>query len=245
MTSPPEPRRFFFVHVLKTGGVSLYVRMLRYFCRSAVYPDPSDGDTVEDAPQLMTDVLLERWTARGDEIQVVVGHFPLCTAELLGGDFTTLTVLRDPVDRTLSYLRHHRNTTPEDSERSLEEIYEDPLRFHHFIQNHMVKMLSLRAEEMTDGMMTKIEFDRGRLRRAKRALRKIDEFGLQEELESFAQRLERRFRWELGPPVHENVTEPVAVPDSFRVRIAEDNRLDMELYEYGRKLLRSRLRRGR
>jgi hypothetical protein len=244
LTSPPESRRFFFAHVQKTGGVSLYVRMLRQFGRSAVYPDPSDGDTVEDAPQLMTDVLFDRWKARGDEIQVVVGHFPLCTAELLGGGFTTLTVLRHPVDRTLSYLRHHRNTTPDDSERSLEEIYEDPLRFDHFIQNHMVKMLSLRAEEMTDGMMTKIEFDRGRLRQAKRALRKIDEFGLQDELESFAQRLERRFLWELGPPVHENVTEPVAVPDSFRARIAEDNRLDMELYEYARKLLSRRLRSG-
>jgi hypothetical protein len=229
----------------KTGGVSLYVRMWRYFGRSAVYPDPSDGDPAEVSPQLMTDVLMKRWQARRDEIQVIVGHFPLCTIDLLDSEFTTLTVLRDPVERTLSYLRHHRNTTHEDSDRSLEEIYEDPLRFHHFIQNHMVKMLSLRAEEMTDGMMTRIEFDRGRLRRAKRALRKLDEFGLQDELESFAQRLERRFRWELGPPVHENVTEPVPVPDSFRERITEDNRLDMELYEYGRNLLARRLRRGR
>ena len=102
----------------------------------------------------------------------------------------------------------------------------------------MVKMLSLRAEEMTDGMMTVIDFDRGRLRRAKRALRELDEFGLQEDLEGFAQRLEQRFGWRLGPPVHENVTEPVEVPDSFRTRIAEDNALDMELYEYARKLLR-------
>ena len=30
------------------------------------------------------------------------------------------------------------------------------------------------------------------------------------------QRLERRFRWRLGPPVHSNVTQPVKVPDSFR-----------------------------
>ncbi len=69
---------------------------------------------------------------------------------------------------------------------------------------------------------------RGRSARSKR----IDEFGVQEELEEFAQRLERRFGWQLGPPVHENVTEPVEVPDSFRARIAEDNPLDMELYEY-------------
>ena len=68
------------------------------------------------APQLFPHILLERWEARRDEIQVVTGHFPLCTTELLDADFTVITVLRDPVERTLSYLRHHRDTTPADSE---------------------------------------------------------------------------------------------------------------------------------
>ena len=79
---------------------------------------------------------------RGDEIRVVTGHFPLCTTELLGAQFITLTILRDPVERTLSALRHHREKTPADSERSLEEIYEDPFRFE-LVHNHMVKMFSL------------------------------------------------------------------------------------------------------
>jgi hypothetical protein len=68
----------------------------------------------------------------------------------------------------------------------------------------------------------------------------MDAFGLQEDLEEFAQRLEGLYGWELGPPVHENVTASVEVPDSFRRRIAEDNRLDMELYEHARELLRER-----
>ena len=221
----------------KTGGVSLYVRMQRHFGTEAVYPAPCDGDPAAVAPQLFPHLLLERWPQRRDEIRVVTGHFPLCTAELLDADFTVLTVLRDPVERTLSYLRHHRDTTPADSELPLEAIYEDPVRFKLFIENQMVKMLSLRASEMTNGMMTPVDFDRGRLRRAKRALRGIDAFGLQEELEDFAQRLERRFGWKLGPPVHENVTRPIEVPESFRARIRDDNGVDVELYEYARKLL--------
>ncbi len=104
----------------------------------------------------------------------------------------------------------------------------------------MVKMLSMKAPEMSNGMMTVIDLDRRRLRAAKRALRRMDDFGLQEELEAFARRLGRRYGWRLGPPVHENVTRPTEVPDSFRQRIAEDNRLDMELYEYGRRLRRGR-----
>jgi hypothetical protein len=242
--SVDEPRRFFFVHMQKTGGVSLYMRLQREFGEDAVFPAESDGDPEAVMPQLFPNILLDRWRARQDEIRVVTGHFPLCTEELLNAEFTTLTVLRHPVERTLSYLRHHRDTTPADSERPLEEIYEDPERFRPFIENHMVKMLSLRAEEMTNGMMTVVDIDRRRLRRAKRALRKIDEFGLQEDLEGFAQRLSRRFGWELGPTIHENVTRQTAVPDAFRARIAEDNALDMELYEYAAKLRRKRDRAG-
>jgi Sulfotransferase family len=244
VTSADEPRRFFFVHMQKTGGVSLYMRLQREFGEDAVYPAESDGDPEAVMPQLFPNILLDRWGDRRDEIRVVTGHFPLCTAELLDAEFTTFTVLRDPVERTLSYLRHHRDTTPAESERPLEEIYEDPERYGPFIENHMVKMLSLRAKEMTDGMMTVVDFDGGRLRRAKRALRRLDDFGLQEDLEGFAQRLVRRYGWQLGPTVHENVTRPAEVPESFRARIAEDNALDVELYEYAVKLRRKRDRAG-
>jgi hypothetical protein len=233
-----QPRRFFFLHMQKTGGISLYVRMQREFGENAVYPAKADGDAVSVAPQLMTDVLLERWAERRDQIRVVTGHFPLCTIELLDADFTTFTILRDPVERTLSYLRHHRKTKPSDSEMPLEQIYEDPGNFRHFIEDHMVKMLSMRPEELTDGMMTVVDLDRRRLRTAKNALERMDAFGLQEDLEEFARRLEEVYGWRLGPPVHENVTERSDVPTSFRKRIAEDNRLDMELYEHARKLLR-------
>jgi Sulfotransferase family len=238
---PAQPERFFFVHMQKTGGVSLYVRMQREFGEEAVYPDEGDGDPVAVSPQIMLPVLLERWRERRDRIRVVTGHFPLCTTELLDAEFRTFTILRDPVERTLSYLRHHRQTTPADAERSLEEIYEEPGNFRHFIEDHMVKMLSLRAEEMRPtAMMTVVDLDPQRLETAKRALEGMDSFGLQEDLEEFAQRLEGLYGWQLGPPVHENVTPPTEVPDSFRRRIAEDNRLDMELHEYARELLRER-----
>jgi hypothetical protein len=240
---PPEPsaqpKRYFFCHIQKTGGISLYMRLRREFGDRGVYPNFGDGDPETVSPQLMLPVLLERWAARRDEIRVVSGHFPLCTAKLLEADFMTFTVLREPVERTLSYLRHYRKTTPAHSELSLEEIYDDPGNFKHFIHDHMVKMLSLRTEELIPtAMMTVVDLDRARLRTATRALESMDAFGLREDLDGFARRLERLFGWRLGPAVHENVTTPTEIPASFRRRIAEDNRLDMELYEHARELLR-------
>ena len=55
------------------------------------------------------------------------GHFPLCTLELLGGSFTTLTILRDPVERTLSALRDQQERSPELRGAPLELIYDDPV----------------------------------------------------------------------------------------------------------------------
>ena len=225
----------------KTGGTSLYMRTKRHFGEAGVYPDDSDGDVEDVAPQLMVPVLLERWQRRRDQIRLIAGHFPLCTRDLLDAEFRTFTTLRDPVERTLSYLRHHRELNRADWDLTLEKMYEEPAHvghFRHFTGNHMVKMLSLRTKEMTEGMLTLVDLDRDRLDRAKEALAEMDEFGFQEDLEGFAQRLERLWGWRLGDPRHDHPTKPIEVSASLRARIAEDTALDRELYEYARELAR-------
>jgi hypothetical protein len=243
-------QRWFFVHVQKTGGTDLFTRIGgdpaiplshdRWFTETDIYPNATDGDVFTVAPQLSVDQLLLRWKERRDEISIVLGHFPLCTVELLDADFTTLTVLREPVERTLSYLRHHRRLTPADREKPLEEIYDDPFRYEALLHNHMVKMFALTTNEMTDGMLTEIDFTPAHLERAKRQLETVDVIGVQEDFESFCQELEHRYGWPLGDPFYANRTKPVDVSKAFRDRIAADNAMDAELYEFARQLTRSR-----
>jgi hypothetical protein len=228
--------RFFFVHVQKTAGTALFTRLKRHFGKRSVYPDASDGDVLTVMPQLSVDVLRDRWRERRGEIRVVTGHFPLCTTELLGERFTTLTALREPVERTLSYLRHHRMLTPEDRDKSLEAIYEDDFRYHALIHNHMVKMFALTPSEMTDGALSRVEFTVDHLDRAKQQLATVDFVGLQEGFDEFCATLQQRFGWDLGAPLHANRTEPVEVSSSFRDRIAQDNSMDVELYAFAKRL---------
>jgi hypothetical protein len=224
--------RFFFVHLQKTAGTSLYLRLVDRLAPELIYPNETDGPTIPSV--ISVEHLLARWAARREEIRIVTGHFPLCTAELLGERFTTFTILRDPVERTLSYLRHHRKEEPGAQDLTLEEIYEDPLRFDGLVHNHMVKMLSLDRTEMTDGALTHVEFTPERLQRAKDRLAGLDAVGLQERYEEFWIHIRRRYKWPLGRPAHANRTEPTDVPDSFRRRIADDNADDIALYEYAR-----------
>jgi Sulfotransferase family len=232
--------RFFFVHVQKTAGTALFTRLKRQFGTCAVYPNAGDGDVLTVMPQLSVDVLKDRWRVRRDEVRVVTGHFPLCTTELLGERFTTLTIVREPVERTLSYLRHHRLLTREDRDKPLEAIYDDDFRYHALIHNHMVKMFSLTLSEMTDGVLTPVEFRRDHLDRAKARLATVDVLGLQEGFDEFCATLQQQFGWNLGAPVHANRTEPVVVSSSFRDRIAQDNSMDVELYAHAERLCEQR-----
>ena len=66
----------------------------------------------------------------------------------------------------------------------------------------------------------------------------MEEFGFQEDLEGFAERLEQRWGWRLGGPRRDQPTAPAKVSRSLRRRIAEDTALDRELYEYAQELAR-------
>ena len=240
MSASERPQRIFFVHMQKTAGIALRNRLINHFGEAAVYPTRGVDGTDPVQLVLSVDHLRERLAARGDEIEVVTGHFPLCTTEVIGERFTTVTLLRDPVERTLSYLRHHRENAPDDRDKPLERIYDDPFRFEGFAHNHLTKMLSLTPAEMTDGMLTRVEFDRDRLERAKQALAEVDAFGLQERFEDFCDELSARFGWHLGEPEIVNTSAPVEVPEGLRARIADDNAFDIELYEFAQELLATR-----
>jgi hypothetical protein len=229
------PRRFFFVHLQKTGGTALFQRLRDHFGASAVYPTPADPG----GAQAVTDVgyLLDRFRAERDELRVVTGHFPLCTPEVLGEAFTTFTVLRDPVDRTLSLLRRRQMVDERFQGLELEEIYE-AAALQHIIRNHMVKMLSLTPDEMTaTPLLAPVTFDDARLDLAKGNLEQhVDVFGLQERFEEFCRELETRFGWDLGKPRFANRTPQRPVSEELKRRIEADNHMDVELHAFALEL---------
>jgi hypothetical protein len=234
-----SPRRWFFVHMHKTAGTALFQRLQEEFPPEAIFPAVADQQA--NHATLHVDLLRRRFEDHGGRLRVITGHFPLCTTELLGVPFVTMTMLRDPVERTLSALRDMRQRDSVWRGRSLEEIYADPVKFRCLIHNHMVKMLSITPEEMTDGMLTVLDLDTSHLERAKRNLvERVDVWGVQEHFEEFCDELVRRFGWNLGAPRFANRSSPFDVEDSFRSRIAGENELDVELYRFALELRQQR-----
>jgi hypothetical protein len=236
-----EPTRFFMVHLQKTAGTSLRDSFRATFADPAIYPNSSDGRD-KRLSVISVNHLLERWRARRHEIRLVAGHFPLSTVELLDADFVTFGILRPPVERTLSYLRHQKKLNREDADRTLEAIYDDPFRFNGLIRNHMVRMFSIGADEMGagDGVLTNTPDSEERLERAKAALAGLDSFGLQPRFEEFWHEFAARHDLRIGDPVRANTTEPEDAPVHLIDRIRHDNALDMDLYAYAEDLYAAR-----
>jgi hypothetical protein len=232
-------RRFFFVHLQKTAGTALFRRLRHHFGTRAVYPLPEEQGT----PEVVLDVglLQRRLVELGDGIEVVTGHFPLCATEVLPGPFATFTILRDPVERTLSFLRHQREVDQRFAQASLEEVYAHPVSTGGLVTNHMVKMLAMSPSEMTDGALSQLVVDDDRLAVARRNLaERIDVMGLQEHFDEFCADLETSFGWDLGPPVFMNRTTPADAPDGLREQIRADNDHDVRLYAYAVELWQRR-----
>ncbi len=144
-----EPLRFFFIHLMKTAGTSFAFQLRRNFDPSEVYPceglDRRDG--LDMASYVSLSRLLRLSPERRAAIRIYTGHFPFVASQLLDLDLVTLTILRDPVDRTISVLKHFKRLSRRYRTFTLEEIYEDPFVFAHFIENHQTRMFSVTAED--------------------------------------------------------------------------------------------------
>ena len=241
MSAGPS-ERFFFIHVMRTGGTTFEQQLRRSFPRAQVYPDPDldfpGGDIMH---HLELSYLLGLPAARLDAIRLFYGHFPYVATEMLGGDLVTFSVLRDPVERTVSLLRVMREQREAWHELTLEQIYDDANMFPRLIHNHQTKVFSITREDRPQSYRDEIEVDDARLALARRNLEHVDVIGLTEHYSDFLETLRTRFGWQLSEQARLNAAGgPPEEPGALRRRIAADNAIDIELYEYARNLVRKR-----
>jgi len=255
----PSAPPVFFVHVMKTGGTTLFRHLRENYALDELYPSREldirfDGPRLDIRHHFSVSYLLGIPEERRRRIRVYTGHFPYVARELLGGDFVTVTILRDPIERTISLLRQFRRTVPwvDDPDRprpmasrSLEEVYAHPPVFDQLVHNHQTKIFSMRESDQPESYMDVIDVDEARLALAKANLAKVDIVGLTERYGEFLDDISARFGWEVERDARSNATpasEILSVSESLRRQIAEDNAIDVEFYEYATRLVD--LRRG-
>ncbi len=143
--------KFLFIHVMKAGGTSFTEVINTNFSDAERYPagylkDESNPFRKMEA-YLYVPGLLGAVNSAPERYRIVCGHVPYATRTLLDDDYVALTVLRDPVARTISYLKHCRRYHNEHADWPLEAIYEDDWFHASFINNYQTKLFSMTAEE--------------------------------------------------------------------------------------------------
>jgi hypothetical protein len=233
MNSQMAPK-FFFIHVMKTGGTTFQQHLRKNFTPPEVYPNKRLDQAADSfLPYRDIAFLLGLAPARRKQIHAYFGHFPFFVTQLLGEDLVTMTLLRNPVERTISYLNHCKLYHAQHKDLTLEQIYDDPEYRPMFIANHQTKVFSLTADDKPESIMEIIDIDDDRLRIACENLEKIDVLGLHEHYGEFLQEMRDRYGWQFGEVGNWYVTEtPAQVSAALRDRIAADNAVDLAFYEY-------------
>ena len=244
MTSDEEPRRFFFLHIMKTGGGTFSWYLRNSFEPGQVYPDDR-LDTDLGVANRRIDYLLGLPPERHAPLRVYTGHFTHVASELLeeqlGTPLTRMVILRDPVDRTISYLKHC--TIHHDRHRGLplEEVYEDEFFFPGFIHDHQTKVLSLTRDDPVTTFFQALDVDEDRLARACDVLDAYEVVGITERFEDLVTEVRRRYGWGPLKVPDQHVSDgDWDVSDALRERIANDNAIDLALYDHARRLVEAR-----
>lgn len=247
----PGSERVVFLHIMKTGGVSVSDACLGF----ARLRGPAWAG-------LYADDLLLRPPAMLAQARFLGGHLPYEALDVIPGTFRTATVLRDPVARAVSHYLELRRTAPSYEAMSLEEFADsgDPYgpsgnyqarQLAHrvdiagaWITYNPYERLQALSMASTDypvsGLFDTVPVEGGEdevFKRARANLAAIDFVGVTETLGKVVEPIARIFgaRPPVVPHLHASpLLGPEELSPSLRRRLEARTEMDRELYELAR-----------
>lgn len=135
------PKPVFFVHVMKTAGTTLSHTLRRLYREDASYPAGDSQNRLGQKVNVMR--LLEHAAAATHPLDFYTVHMPAWLAFHVAPQHLHITLLREPVARTVSHLRQIARGT---GAASLEDIYAHP-EWRSRLSNYQTRLFSLSHDD--------------------------------------------------------------------------------------------------
>ena len=229
---PMDREALIFLHIPKTAGTTLNRIIERQYSPFAIF-------TIDPYRVRATSERLKRIPERRRRrLRVVRGHLFYGIHEFLPQGATYITMLRDPVARVLSayYFVLRRPLHPLHRKLKRERLsVEDCLRLFPYRQNTQCRFIA-GVEDSATGDERLLDIAKENLTKS------FSVVGISERFEESLMLMAKTFDWEI--PFYENCkvskTRPQIDPGAVEM-IRDHNRLDLELYEFGKGLFEENL----
>lgn len=227
-----------FPHVMKTGGTAIIVWIQRHFYfdeilwEASVWPE-----------------LIQLHPKAFEHKKFVRGHFGSGILNVFGAHngFTSITLLREPVERAISHYWHLKYAP--DSESSLafvkeasftlEDFLEHPAT-HHIVSNYQTANFSAiigATQEVADEPHVSPELSPLNIERAKSFIDRCEVVGVTEDLNAFIKASSDRFGFfpDYALQRYRSYRQHTTFSDEVINKIRSLNEADCDLYDYAKK----------
>ena len=226
-SAPKVP--FALLHIPKTAGTSLRVALEAALGPNAVLPS-ADYLKRRGGKYLSGKDLGKAYMGASDGLKLIQGHFSFKELQRLAPEAAVMTVLREPVARVVSLLKHHK------ARHGIQMAYQDMITLggpaFNAASNHQVKLLSTLPEGADVSE---------HLESAMATLNKCAAVGVTERYSETLKLCSHLVGEPLGPPqtLNRSDLQLEALPDEFLEDLAFRNRSDTILYRHALKILDS------
>lgn len=233
-----------FLHIPKTAGITLYTVIERQYPRSQIYstaqPIPLDYSA---NIAILKKAKREQLTG----IRMLMGHMAYGLHVYLPNPASYFTLLRDPVERVISFYRYVQHTPTH-------FLHHYALEPHMTLQKFVNSKLSLDVDNLQTRLLAGVWYDDAPygayggelLEVAKRNLRQCAVVGLMERFDETLLLLKHTYQWRnifyIKHNIGQRFSDLTDLTEETLEAIRDHNRLDLHLYQYAQSLLEEQLR---